>query len=419
MIKKIRIKLILVSVFSLFFVLLVIMAGIAAINYHKITQSADEVLWILTDNGGDFPDDMVQTGDNPGNNIRNNMKISQKISMMSPELPYEIRYFSVKFNVDGEITSVNTGKIAAVDTSSAISYAEEILKKNKTSGFKDSYRYMVTSDEKGSQIIFLDCRRTLETFMDFVLTGILVSAAGVAAVMFLIILLSGQIVRPFSENYDKQKRFITDAGHELKTPLTIIDADAEIIEMDIGENEWLTDIKSQTRRLADLTNSLILLSKAEEGESLQLIQFPLSDVIEEECCAFKALAVTGNKILEADIEKMISFKGDEKLIRRLTAILVDNAIKYSDDGGYIKISLKKQKNQIKFTVYNTVDYISAKNISRLFDRFYREDSSRNSETGGYGLGLSIAEAIVTSHRGKITAATEGEKSLRITVTMPL
>ena len=127
--------------------------------------------------------------------------------------------------------------------------------------------------------------------------------------------------------------------------------------------------------------------------------------------------MTGNKTLETDIEKMISFKGDEKAIRRLTAILVDNAIKYSDEGGCIRISLKKQKNQIKFTVYNTVEYISAKNISHLFDRFYREDSSRNSETGGYGLGLSIAQAIVTSHRGKITASTEDEKSLKISITL--
>ncbi len=417
MIKKIRRRLILVSIFSLFFVLLTIMTSIAAINYCKITQNADEILKILAENEGFFPENITNIEKWQETEIYSKIKLLEKTGMFSPELPYESRYFSVKFNSQKEITSVNTGKIAAVDSSAAVAYAEEILEKGRSSGFKEYYRYMVANDENGSRVIFLDCRRNLETFKSFVLTGALVSVAGIFAVLFLITLLSGQIVRPFSENYEKQKRFITDAGHELKTPLTIIDADAEIIQMDMGENEWLTDIKNQTERLAELTNSLILLSKAEEGKSFQTIEFPLSDVIDEECGVFRALALTGNKTLETDIEKMISFKGDEKAIRRLTAILVDNAIKYSDEGGCIRISLKKHKNQIKFTVYNTVEYISAKNISRLFDRFYREDSSRNSETGGYGLGLSIAQAIVTSHRGKITASTEDEKSLKISITL--
>lgn len=239
------------------------------------------------------------------------------------------------------------------------------------------------------------------------------------AVLFLLIFLSGRIVKPFSENYEKQKRFITDAGHELKTPLTIIDADAEVLEMDIGENEWLRDIQTQTKRLAQLTNSLILLSRMEEQPRTEKIEFPISDLVEETVETFQALAKTRNKNLSANIQPMLSMSGDEKAVRQLITILLDNAIKYANDGGRIEITLKKQKNMIYLSAFNTVESISKENIMHLFDRFYRVDQSRNSQTGGYGLGLSIAAAIVNAHKGKITASTEDEKSLLITAAFPV
>ena len=195
---------------------------------------------------------------------------------------------------------------------------------------------------------------------------------------------SARIVKPFSENYEKQKRFITDAGHELKTPLTIIDADAEILEMDYGENEWLSDIQNQTKRLAELTNSLIFLAKMEEEQTkIPMLEFPISDMVEETVETFQALAKVQNKTLTSDIEPMLSLKGDEKAIRRLITILLDNAVKYSGEEGKISLTLKKQKNHIHLSVWNTTEQISKEQIAHLFDRFYRTDESRNSETGGY------------------------------------
>ncbi len=189
--------------------------------------------------------------------------------------------------------------------------------------------------------------------------------------------------------------------------------------MDYGENEWLKDIQAQTKRLSELTNSLILLSRMEEEQvQTQVIDFPLSDIAEETVETFKSLAKTQNKTLKVDIQPMISMRGDEKAIRQLMTILLDNAVKYSQTGGEISVLLESEKNIIKLCVYNTTDYMPKEYLSHLFDRFYRTDQSRNSQTGGYGLGLSIALAIVQAHKGKITATTKDEKSLQITAVFP-
>ena len=198
--------------------------------------------------------------------------------------------------------------------------------------------------------------------------------------------------------------------------MTIIEADTEILEMDFGENEWIQDIKGQTKRLADLTNTLVVLSRMEEGTNSDVkIELPLSDIVDEVCHTFQAPAKVQEKNLDSTIEPMISMKGNEKAIRGLITILLDNAVKYTNENGYISITLEKKKNRIYLSVFNTTEYISKEQIAHLFDRFYRTDASRNSQTGGYGLGLSIAAATVESHRGKMIAETKDEKSLRITV----
>lgn len=411
MIQKLRIKLIFAAMLSLLLVLVIIFGVAGVLNYRKIAADADSILAILQENDGIFPTmgDGMFHGDKPPKDDRR----------FSPELPYESRYFSVFLAQDGTVLSVNTGKIAAVDTTTAIEYAQTVVHAGDSRGFVDDYRYTSFSVGNEIHILFLDYGREMSSFRAFLFTSACVSVGGLLAVLLLLIFFSGRIVKPFSESYEKQKQFITDAGHELKTPLTIIDADAEVLEMDLGENEWLSDIQTQTKRLAQLTNNLIFLARMEERPQTEKIEFPLSDLVEETVETFHSLARTRNKTLVSKVQPMLSMTGDEKAIRQLVTILLDNAVKYSDDGGRIELALEKQKNAIRLSVFNTAESVSRESLTHLFDRFYRSDKSRNSKTGGHGLGLSIALAIVNGHKGKITASTEDEKSLLMVVTFPV
>ena len=421
MIKKLRAKLILACMFSLAVVLLVILGGVNLMSYQKVVSDADTVLALLAANNGTFPKppapqdggDFVPPGAPEGKpNV-----FSPRA--MSPETPYESRFFSVLLGEDGQVLETNTLQIAAVDEEQAADYAQRAAAAGRTSGFLGNYRYLIQSDSGGVRIIFLDCGRSLSSFRTTLLASVSLAVLGLAAVLFLLLILSRRIVRPMAESYAKQRQFITDAGHELKTPMTIISADADLAEMECGENQWITDIRRQAQRLTALTNDLIYLSRMEEEQpQLQYIDFPISDVVEEMAQSFAAPARSQDKELQIQVQPMLSFHGDEKGIRQLVSILLDNALKYSPPGGQLALRLEKQGRSLLLTVSNPcAQPVEQDKLPHLFDRFYRTDESRNSQSGGYGLGLSIAKSIVTAHKGKIRAESSDGTQLSIQVTL--
>ncbi len=405
MIQKLRIKFVVLSM-TLLFVLLSALTLIAGLmNYRSVVADSDAVIEILADNRGTFP------GGEKFDDLRRDHPFSK-------ELPYETRYFTVRMDSEGNVVYADTGKIAAVDTEEAISYAKQVWDE-ETIGFIDDYRYAVRRDMAGSLIIFLDCGRKLADFSSFMWTNIWINLAGFSIVFVLIFILSKRVMKPFADNYEKQKLFITDAGHELKTPLTIIDADVDVLGTEFGEeNEWLRDIQKQTKRLAVMTNALIYLSRMDEADNhLQMVDFPISDVVAETAQSFQTLATTQGKTLELQIQPMLSFYGDARAFNQLTSILLDNAIKYSGENGRILLSLCRMGNTLRLEVRNTSAPIPPEQLAHLFDRFYRTDKSRNTETGGFGIGLSIARAIVTAHKGTIKASMPDSSSLLISVTL--
>ena len=348
--------------------------------------------------------------------------IRDRNAVRRQEMPYESRFFTVTVNEAGDVLSVDTGKIAAVDMADAVEYAQEALESGKERGFIDDYRWRKADTEDGALLLFLDCGRNLDTFRSFLLTSLAVSALGLLAVFLLILAFSGRVVRPVAESYEKQKRFITDAGHEIKTPLAIIEADADVLEMELdGESEWLSDIRLQTRRLTDLTNDLVYLSRMEErADAAPFVDFPLSDVVDETAQSFHSRAMQKRQTFTGEIERNLTLHGDEKAIRQLVSILLDNAVKYAPEDGVIRLKLARQGKHAALSVWNTTATpIPRESLDKLFDRFYRTDPSRSSETGGHGIGLSIAKAVVSAHRGKITAETDDGQSLRITALLPL
>ena len=400
MIQKLRVKFITASMLSLALVLLVILGGVNAMSYQKVVRDADRILALLSENRGVFPQQTPpdDRGGKPG-------PIPVLGHGISPETPFESRFFSVLLNEKGQVLQSDTGQIAAVDDQSAGEMAQAVWSSGNASGFQGDYRYIRAAEAEGTRFIFVDCGRSLSNFRTTLIASVLVALAGLLAVFLLLLILSKRIVRPVAESYEKQRRFITDAGHELKTPLTIIGADLDLVEPELEGNEWLQDIRCQVRRLAGLTQDLIYLSRMEEETApIQPIEFPLSDLTEEMAQSFQGLAKAHGKQLTLSIQPMLSYTGDEKAVRQLLSILLDNALKYTPEGGEITVSLSKEGRTLRLSVSNTIPQpMERETLDRLFDRFYRADQSRSSQTGGYGLGLSIAKSIVAAHRGKIWA----------------
>ena len=401
MIRKLQLKFILICMLSLLAVLAVIIAGMNIVSYHNLVTQADEVLELLSNNRGHFP-----PPGSPGQKLPHHM---------SPEIPYESRFFTVTLDGDGKILRVDTGRIAAVGEDDARRFASLAT---EVQGFVEEFRYLRYADDGQVQLIFLDCGRRLDAFRDFLTNSLLISLAGYVVVFMLVLFLSQRVTRPFAETYEKQKRFITDAGHELKTPLTIIRADADVLEMELGKNEWLEDIQKQTQRLSDLTADLVFLSKTEEAQAdLPMIAFPISDVVAETAQSFQAPAQTQGKELVTQIAPMLSATGNENAIAQLTSILLDNALKYSPPGTEIRLTLERQGKQLLLSVSNLSSQPLPRQLSLLFDRFYRGDSARS--TQGHGIGLSIASAIAVAHGGKMSATLAGRNTLRITAHIPM
>ena len=343
MIKKLQKRFILAAMLSLALVLAVIIGSGSIMSYYAIVSRADETLTTLTNNNGTFIKDSVEEY----------LAAKKAYLYGAGEPPPEISYyFTVLMSMDGQPLSVNVNNIMKVDDETATSYANSVWSVGRTKGFFDGYRYLRTDaqDQDGELLIFLDCEQKLLSFKNFLVTSLFTSLAGLSAVWVLLVILAKGIVRPISESYEKQKQFITDAGHELKTPLTIISADTDVLEMQQGSSEWLSDIRVQ--------------------------------------------------------------------IERLFSVLLDNAVQYSQPQGQISVVLQPYRHSIRLEVFNTTELIEKEQLPRLFDRFYRTDPSRSSETGGHGIGLSIAKAVVLAHGGEITAASQDNRSLTVTVLLP-
>lgn len=409
MIKKLQRKFIMITMGSLALVVFILLGSINVVNLYKTDHEENGAIKILSENQGEFP---------KYKNVTESFSEQKFGFQMTPETQFQTRYFVVKVNENGSIKQADTRHVAAVTSDDAVRYATKVLTKGKKSGYEDIYKYAVINEPYGSMLIFIDCRNQIQTVKIFLLISCAVALITLLVVFILVSVFSKKAINPIIKSMEKQKQFITDAGHEIKTPLAIISANADVLEMTSGKNEWITSIRNQTNRLDKLVKNLLMLSKMNEDDvKLAFSNFNLSDAVFEAACPFQVIAEKQNKEFKIDIKQELSFYGDEGSIRQLVSTLVDNAIKYSSDNGTIKISLAAVKKGIKIEVYNTSENIDKQNLDKLFDRFYRADSSRARETGGYGIGLSIAKSIVETHHGKISAKSEDGKSICFTVVL--
>lgn len=401
MIKKLRKKFIWIAMCSVVLVLGAIIAVINVINYSKINGYSDKVMSVLIENEGVFPQEIpVRPG--KGNDI-------------SPETPFEARFFTVLINGEGEAINCNTNKIAAISRETAEEYAKELSSAGKTKGMYDDYKFQAKKTADETLYIFLDCTREMTSFRNFLQASVLISLGGVALVFILVILLSRLALKPVEESYQKQKHFITNVSHDIKTPLTVIGAETEILEMENGESEWTKEIRNQIRRLTSLTDKLVFLSRMEEELKPELKEFDLSETFTETLRPYEACAEAKGLGLLAQCQPGVFYTGNEEMLRQAIALLLDNAVKYTSERGMISATLKRTAKGIELRFRNDAENIKQGDLEELFERFYRIEGSRNSDTGGHGIGLSVVKAIVTAHKGKISAYSADGESIEIVI----
>lgn len=317
--------------------------------------------------------------------------------------------YAVTLDENMNITDVVNHTTNSVTDDEIKDIAENIIK-NKTTNIKignlyiENYSYSFNRDN--TSLIIIDNTQTKAMLLKTLETSILIFIVLEGVIIFISIKLTSWIIKPVIETFNKQKQFIEDASHELKTPLSVIMACSEALENEPEEKKWLSNIKSESERMNKLISNLLDMAKSENQNNEQFEIEDFSKLIEKSVLTFESLIYEKNINLEYDIEENINTKCDGDQIKQLVGILIDNAIKHSSIKGEIKVKLKKEKGNIVLTVTNKGEEIAKEDREKIFERFYRTDKSRNRNENRYGLGLAIAKNIVTNHNGEISADSE-------------
>ena len=265
-------------------------------------------------------------------------------------------------------------------------------------------------------MIFFNVSRDIYSARSLLMQTLGIAGGSLILVFGLVCLFSGRAVRPIAKNIEQQKQFITDASHELKTPLTSIQASLDVIAMEHGEDEWTENIRKQTGRMSKLVSELVTLSKLDEEMPLPNKEnFSLSNAAWEIVEVYEPQAKARGKKLTAEIEDNIRLFGEKTSVQQMLSVLLDNALRYSDEKSEIRFSLRKKKNKAYFEIFNTCDFETPPDCNRLFERFYRPDESRNTKTGGTGVGMAIARAVAEAHGGSISAVCPSGESMTIKI----
>lgn len=467
MIRQLRNRFIRITMLSVSVVMLILTLIVNAANFISTNADLEDLLDMICENRGSIPTDRfipdakpdkpADSGDSsdlgptdttspalpdniadsgPANSQSdpasqdNNSDIEDKINdtnpptqpwkfkaPMNPETPYSTRFFSLLFDQDGNLIKKDLAHIAAITDDDIAEYISVALKHGEGYGYYSDYKYrVILQDNREYMVVFLDCYQEIHAIRGLALCSFAAMVICIGLVYILVVIFSKRAIDPVVRSQKQQKQFITDASHELKTPITVIATSLKVLEMEVGQQKWIDKARSQTEKLRDLVNSLVTLSRMDEEDSpLKFEHFSISDALQETVDSFTDYAESNGHALKVTITPDLDFYGDEYAIRQLASILLDNAVKYAAAGSDITFSLVKNKKHILLKTSNVCQDLDEDALRHLFDRFYRPDQSRNHETGGFGIGLSIARSIAEGHKGTIHACCPVKDQIEFTV----
>ena len=396
MIKNLKQRFIAIAMLAFLAVLIVTLVGVNCVNRYNVYRSIDEQLVYLAASNFGPPRGMLAAMPET---------IQEWVDMEAGDITSEDSYFIFS---GGMMESMLDNELSTLSQSTGLDAAaklQELLAGGKDYGTFGNYRYYVAQREAPYKVVFLRCSQEFDAMRSLLNTTIIVGLACALAVLGLVTLLSGLVVRPFAENMERQKRFISDVSHELKTPLGVIMASLDMQVMDHGPTEWLENAQTQTDHMASLIDRLVTMSLLDENmQRAEAVLISLSLLSADMAEEFRPSALARGLALETDIAPGVEFYGNEASLRELLRILLDNAVKYTPEGGSVKVALNRGRKTV-LTVSNTSPGLKAEELERVFDRFYRASGSRASQPG-HGLGLSIARDLVARAGGSIRAHTE-------------
>jgi len=434
MIRLLQRKFIIVAMGSLLAVLILVLGGMNLLHHYQLEQQAEGLLWMIASYAGELPEEQnakkflhpayqkeatenkytskdtddhddnapISLEDSRYDTYRELQFLRQLLNAdphISVETRFSTRYFTVLTDKAGTITQMNLNHIA-INKEIGQQYAETVLSSQAREGYLEHYKYLLLDNDTGSIIVFLDCTNQLETARSFFYLSCGIALFVFVVVFLLVLFFSRSAIAPIITSIEKQKQFITDAGHELKTPLAIIAANNDVLTLYHGENQWTESINKQITRLNGLVQELLLLARMEEQQQAHdLLDF--SALVEETALPFAVLIQQKQATFDWQIEPALLVRGEPRSLQKMISVLVDNAAKYVQPSGRIMIILKKKNRNIQLEVYNSCNILPDSDLNLLFDRFRRTDLSRARESGGYGIGLSVARAVAENHHGKI------------------
>lgn len=409
MIQHFRKKFIIFSTCALVLVVLTIVGSISAITYYRARQEVNTVLTILSDNEGQIPNRRIQ---------------SRPEIIPQPQFTREslsqYRYFSATMGDNGKI-AVDNQHILSVSPAAIRQLTKRVERRSNLQGHviynKTVYAYKIKRLPKQTMVVFLDESLMMAKAREIINIGLFLGVISIVLYTILLVLFSRRAIRPIIQNEERQKEFITNAGHELKTPLTVISANTEMQELTSGETELTASTKQQVDRMTKLINYLVSLARLQEQLQLNLGPVDASKLVGRVAASFKSVIIADGHQFEQSITPGITVEADENYFYELISILVDNANKYCDPNGTVVVSLKKLKKNMVLTVTNTYAKGAKVDTNRFFERFYREDKARTlTKRAGYGIGLSMAQTLVHNFNGRI-GVKYADKKISFVVTM--